>query len=88
MINFPDSIEEAYKRSKPHIRKTPLEHSPYLSNLINGNVYLKLDKIQKTGSFKFRGAVSKMTSLSEKSKRPSMTSRSQKSYRPSICAQK
>ena len=66
MINFPDSIEEAYKRSKPHIRKTPLEHSPYLSNLIDGNVYLKLDNIQKTGSFKFRGAVSKMTSLSEK----------------------
>tara|TARA_B110000014_G_scaffold72739_1_gene49638 strand:- start:164 stop:1117 length:954 start_codon:yes stop_codon:yes gene_type:complete len=68
MINFPDSIEEAYKRSKPHIRKTPLEHSPYLSNLINGNVYLKLDNIQKTGSFKFRGAVSKMTSLSEEEK--------------------
>jgi len=68
MINFPDSIEEAYKRSKPHIRKTPLEHSPYLSNLINGNVYLKLDNIQKTGSFKFRGAVSKMTSLSKEEK--------------------
>jgi threonine dehydratase len=41
-----------------------LEHSPYLSNLIDGNVYLKLDNIQKTGSFKFRGAVSKMTSIS------------------------
>jgi len=35
-----------------------------LSNLIDGNVYLKLDNIQKTGSFKFRGAVSKMTSIS------------------------
>ena len=35
-----------------------------MSNLIDGNVYLKLDNIQKTGSFKFRGAVSKMTSIS------------------------
>ncbi len=55
---------KAYHRSKSYIRKTPLEHSPYLSNLIDGNVYLKLDNIQKTGSFKFRGAVSKMTSIS------------------------
>ena len=47
MINFPDSVKEANQRSKPHIRKTPLEHSPYLSNLIDGDVYLKLDNIQK-----------------------------------------
>ena len=66
MIDFPNHVEESYKRSKPYIRKTPLEHSPYLSNLIDGEVYLKLDNIQKTGSFKFRGAISKMTSLSEK----------------------
>ena len=68
MINFPDSVKEANQRSKPHIRKTPLEHSPYLSNLIDGDVYLKLDNIQKTGSFKFRGAISKMSSLSDKQK--------------------
>ena len=68
MINFPDSVDDSYKRSKAHIRKTPLEHSPYLSNLINGDVYLKLDNVQRTGSFKFRGAISKMTSLSDKEK--------------------
>jgi threonine dehydratase len=64
MIDFPTEVIKAYNRSKSSIRKTPLEHSPYLSNLIDGNVYLKLDNIQKTGSFKFRGAVSKMTSIS------------------------
>ena len=64
MIDFPTEVTKAYNRSKSSIRKTPLEHSPYLSNLIDGNVYLKLDNIQKTGSFKFRGAVSKMTSIS------------------------
>lgn len=64
MIDFPTEVIKAYHRSKSYIRKTPLEHSPYLSNLIDGNVYLKLDNIQKTGSFKFRGAVSKMTSIS------------------------
>ncbi|MDP6340170.1 MAG: threonine/serine dehydratase [Candidatus Marinimicrobia bacterium] len=70
MISFPKDVAAAYDRSKAYIRHTPLEYSPYLSRLIEGDVYLKLDNIQKTGSFKFRGAVSKMTALSgdEKSK--------------------
>mgnify|MGYP000032241068 CR=1 FL=1 len=63
MISFPKDVENSFQRSEPHIRNTPLEYSPYLSKMINGNVFLKLDNIQKTGSFKFRGAVSKMTSL-------------------------
>ncbi|MEA1882403.1 MAG: threonine/serine dehydratase [Candidatus Marinimicrobia bacterium] len=65
MISFPEDVEKAYARSKAFIRNTPLEHSPYLSQLIDGDVYLKLENIQKTGSFKFRGAISKMTSLSK-----------------------
>lgn len=68
MISFPDDINRTYDRCKDIIRWTPLEHSPYLSTLINGDVYLKLENIQKTGSFKFRGAVSKMTSLSDEEK--------------------
>jgi threonine dehydratase len=37
----------------------------YLSKLVDGEVWLKLDLMQKTGSFKFRGALSKIMSLSE-----------------------
>tara|TARA_Y100000590_G_scaffold64848_1_gene69973 strand:+ start:168 stop:1121 length:954 start_codon:yes stop_codon:yes gene_type:complete len=68
MIDFRSNIEQVYKRSNSHIRHTPLEHSPYLSNLASANVFLKLDNIQKTGSFKFRGAISKMTSMSDQEK--------------------
>ena len=68
MIDFRSNIEQVYKRSNPHIRHTPLEHSTYLSNLASANVFLKLDNIQKTGSFKFRGAISKMTSMSDQEK--------------------
>jgi len=64
MITFPDDVLASYDRSKNYIRKTPLDHSPSLSELINGEVYLKLENVQKTGSFKFRGAISKITSLS------------------------
>ena len=63
MITFPDDVLASYSRSKNYIQKTPLNHSPSLSELISGEVYLKLENTQKTGSFKFRGAISKLTSL-------------------------
>ncbi|MBW2127697.1 MAG: pyridoxal-phosphate dependent enzyme, partial [Deltaproteobacteria bacterium] len=44
---------------------TPLEYSRYLSEEIEGEVWLKLDSMQRTGSFKFRGALNKILSLSE-----------------------
>ena len=68
MIDYKTNIETAAKRSRPYVRHTPLEHSPYLSSLAEANVFLKLDNIQKTGSFKFRGAISKITSLNDKEK--------------------
>ena len=40
MITFPDEVQAAYSRSKNIIRKTPLDHSPSLSNIIDGDVYL------------------------------------------------
>jgi len=63
MITFPDDVLASYERSENYIQKTPLSHSPSLSELINGEVYLKLENTQKTGSFKFRGAISKITAL-------------------------
>jgi len=55
----------AEERSRKYINETPLEYSLYLSKLTSAEVYLKLDLVQKTSSFKFRGAVSKIMSLTE-----------------------
>jgi threonine dehydratase len=51
-------------RIRPYIRKTILEYSPYYSRLTEGNVHFKLENLQHTGSFKLRGAMNKMLSLS------------------------
>jgi threonine dehydratase len=59
---------EAEKRIRAHIRETPTEHSLFLSQLGNCNIYLKCENLQLTGSFKLRGAVNKILSLSEKEK--------------------
>jgi len=58
----------AEKRIRQYIRETPLEYSPYLSKVGNCNVYLKLENIQITGSFKLRGAMNKLLSLPNKEK--------------------
>ena len=55
---------EAEQRIRPYIRKTPVEFSSYLSQKGNFKVYLKLENIQVSGSFKFRGAINKLLSLS------------------------
>lgn len=53
------------RRNVAHLlRKTPLEHSFPLSREVGSDVYLKLENWQKTGSFKVRGALNKMASLS------------------------
>jgi len=43
--------------------RTPLISSPWLTELVGACVYLKLECLQKTGSFKIRGAANKMVSL-------------------------
>jgi threonine dehydratase len=52
-------------RIRSHIRETFLEHSTYLSDLGGANVYCKLENLQHTGSFKVRGALSKVLSLTD-----------------------
>ncbi|WP_432663639.1 threonine/serine dehydratase [Wukongibacter baidiensis] len=67
MFNYNDVVE-AYKRIKDKIYMTPLEKSIYLSNE-NTNYYLKLECLQPPKSFKLRGALSKMTTLTEEEKK-------------------
>ena len=55
-MTIPD-ILEARKRIAPHVRRTPLLSSAWLSALAGADVRLKLESLQITNSFKLRGAV-------------------------------
>ena len=48
---------------KAVVRKTPLLKSNTFSSMARTNIFLKMESFQKTGSFKVRGAYSKMNSL-------------------------
>ncbi|MDF3301277.1 pyridoxal-phosphate dependent enzyme [Streptomyces tropicalis] len=62
MIGIPE-IDAAAERIAPHILRTPTVSSPGLSALLGVPVTAKLELLQRTGSFKARGATAKLLSL-------------------------
>ncbi|MEJ2685081.1 MAG: threonine ammonia-lyase [Candidatus Sulfobium sp.] len=60
-----DDIRDAMGRVRPFVHKTPLIYSNSFSRLTGAEVYLKVESLQKTGSFKVRGAVNKMLGMQE-----------------------
>jgi threonine dehydratase len=56
-------IKQAAKRLKGVAYKTPITYSYSLSELLGVNVFLKLENLQRTGSFKIRGAYNKLYSI-------------------------
>ncbi|MGZ4257951.1 MAG: threonine ammonia-lyase [Gaiellaceae bacterium] len=62
-------IEEARGRLEGVARVTPVYSSETLSKLIGRDVALKAENLQRTGSFKIRGAVNKIATLSGRERR-------------------
>ncbi len=65
MIDKQD-IDIAYRSIKGDIIKTPLVHSSKLSAISGANVYLKMEHLQVTDSFKIRGVLTKLKSIDRK----------------------
>ncbi|MEL6563649.1 MAG: threonine/serine dehydratase [Pseudomonadota bacterium] len=58
-----DMIRAAARRLDGHARRTPLLSSPFLDAVAGRRVWLKPECLQRTGSFKFRGAWSALSAL-------------------------
>jgi threonine dehydratase len=56
-------VEAAARRLKGVATRTPLVSSPVLDAVTGGRVFLKAETLQRTGSFKFRGAYNKLSSI-------------------------
>lgn len=67
MLKLKD-VQTAYENIKDSVKKTPLMECPTLDEIIKGEVFLKLENLQRTGSFKIRGAINKIKNLSEEEK--------------------
>lgn len=58
-------VYAAKKRLSSTVHHTDLQHSLTFSNISGNEIYLKPENLQKTGSFKVRGAYNKISKLSE-----------------------
>jgi threonine dehydratase len=59
----PSDIDAAARVIAPFAVRTPLLSSPALNERVGTNVFLKPELLQRTGSFKFRGAFNKLSSI-------------------------
>jgi threonine dehydratase len=60
-----DDVAAARKLLRDVISDTPLLHSRVLSEIVAGPVYLKAENLQRTGSFKVRGAYNRIARLTD-----------------------
>ena len=58
-----EEIKKAYERIRPNIKRTLIDYSFNISELLGCNLYLKLEMLQRCKAFKFRGALSKISTL-------------------------
>ena len=68
MITIND-IYEARRRISGYVVQTPLLRVAQLDDILKCKVWMKPESLQRTGSFKLRGALNKLRSLTEEQKR-------------------
>ena len=63
-----NNIKSAQKTISAYVHRTPLVHSERIDEMVGSEVYFKCENLQKTGSFKVRGAFNKILSLTDEEK--------------------
>ena len=66
--NHLESVQKAAKNLNGIIRKTDLIYSEFFSKETGNRIYIKPENLQRTGSFKIRGAYNRIANLSEEEK--------------------
>ena len=71
MIPSLDAIRAAHERVAPHVIRTPTLpcYGARLADAFDGELFLKMELLQRTGSFKARGALNVVLALSDEEKR-------------------
>ena len=81
-----DDVLLAKKRIALFAVRTPLVESPELGELIHGKVFLKLELFQRTGSFKFRGAINRLAMIPENARGPGVVAFSSGNHAQGVAA--
>src|SRR6201985_3747343 len=71
-----EAIQDAHARIKPRIHRAPIMTSSSIDALIGARVFFKCENLQKTGSFKIRGASNAIFSLTDEEVRHGIVTQS------------
>ncbi len=71
-----DDVAGAARRLSGHVVRTPMLRNPLLDQLTGGTVLLKAETLQRTGSFKLRGATNAALQLTEAQRRAGVVTHS------------
>ena len=87
-LNLPGlaEIEAAARRLAGRAVVTPLLESPALNARLGGRILLKPETLQRTGSFKFRGAYNKLSQLDEAQRRAGVVAYSSGNHAQGVAA--
>ena len=78
------AIRAAHGRIRPQIHRTPVFTSETLDAMARASLYFKCENLQKTGSFKFRGAANAVFSLTEEEARRGVVTQSSGNHAAAI----
>src|SRR5881394_1559713 len=82
-----DDISQAHARIAPRIHRTPILTSTSLNALAGARFFFKCENLQKTGSFKIRGAANAILSLSNEEARRGIVTQSSGNHAAAVaCA--
>ena len=63
------NIDNAHNHIESLVTKTPLISNDYINKKLNSKIFFKLENLQTTGSFKYRGASYKISKLNTENKK-------------------
>src|SRR6201992_599563 len=82
----PSDIDAAARVIAPFAVRTPLLSPPVLSDRLGARVFLKPELLQRTGSFKFRGAFNKLSSIPAEKRAAGVVAFSSGNHAPGVGA--
>ena len=81
-----DDLRDAAERLRGHAVRTPLIEAEALSARVGRRVFLKVESLQRTGSFKFRGAYNRLSRLDEDQRRAGVVAWSSGNHAQGVAA--
>lgn len=77
-------IEEAHKRIKPYVQRTPVMTSTSINEIAGCSIYFKCENFQKVGAFKARGAMNAALQLSSEQRKKGIATHSSGNHAQAI----